>query len=129
MKKILFSYSREKILAVIITTILWSFFVVQAGDITKEVIAPIEFKFASNNMIVQNVSPENVDVELTGKNADFDLLGSSGIRAVIDTSGLNEGPNRIQITPDDIQTPNAFSVSGVTPKFIRFDLEPQQNGK
>lgn len=115
----------EKVLAILFTFFLWFTFVFQLGHINQEVSVPIEFRFLPKELVVDEVSPQDVLLTLSGRSSDFNLLkiGQEEIKVIVDTTGMPEGWNKVKLEEDAIQMPNkSISILDFSPKTIRFHI-------
>lgn len=124
-REMLFSYVPEKASALIVTSVLWFIFVVQTGTVSKIISVPIEFRSLESGAIVQNVLPAMVNIELSGKNSDFNILNPGDVRVIVDASQSVDGVNRTTLSSKNVRTSGVFSVNGISPTSVRFSIQKQ----
>lgn len=117
----------EKLLVLLVALVLWFSFVFQLGHVTKEFKVPVEFRFLDSSEQVTKITPPEIAVTLTGKSNDFELLDSKNLRAVIDASAFELGPQRVTIEERMIQAPRAISIIDFSPSTIRFEVEERKS--
>jgi diadenylate cyclase len=122
-----FSNFLTKVFSFSIALVLWFFFVFQSGVITQEFYAPIEFRFVPKDHKVENVSPREVKIILSGRNSDFQNYQGRGLNIVVNLADTKMGQQRVKVTQDDVSFPSYFKIVDVVPKEVTVTIVgPQQ---
>ena len=106
---------REKLLALVLASILWIAFGYQRETIRREFVLPIEYVNAPVELILEEPKVTEVRVLLTGTYQAFQLLNVERIKIAIDLSQIRPGAQEIILTRDMVKTPSNLSVSNITP--------------
>lgn len=117
---------KEKIASGVLASFLWYAFVVQlgAGTITRNFDVSIEFRFLPKEYVIEEISPAEISLALSGRNQDFSFLNPDRLKVAVDISNLKEGIQKYKITSNDVvNLPGFLSVIKLDPATIQFSIK------
>ncbi len=126
-RNLLFHNLREKIIAVVLAALLWFIFASPSGILSREFEVPIEVRFQPLGLIVET-NPKAVNITLSGRIQNFELLNPGGLKVLIDASEFREGTQKIKMEEKLISRPGAFSVTAFSPKTIQITAKKSAEG-
>lgn len=107
-----------KIASVVLAVAMWFLFVYQTGFITQEYVVPIEFRFLPKEYVIEEVTPDNVLVTISGSNTDFTNFDSRQLKVSVDLSKVGEGTLLLPISRQNLNLPTYFALEKVDPYSI-----------
>jgi YbbR domain-containing protein len=106
-----------KILAIAIAIGLW--WLVGRDPVVESIVtAPVEFRHAPDNLIMNSDTPFEVQVYITGPERIVRSLKPSDISAVLDLSGVKAGERTFDLGPKQVQVGRDLTVTRVVPSQI-----------
>jgi hypothetical protein len=112
---------REGLAATGIAVGLWAVVVPGSAMVTLERSAPIEIENLPKGWVIESIEPERVEVTLSGRRRDL-YLGDEVIRVRVDALLAQLGRRTFEISPDDVERPDAVEVAEIRPDRVRINL-------
>ncbi len=111
-----------KIISLILAVILWLFV---KSERTGEIglVIPVELSGLSSRLIVTNVTDETVNVRINGPLSQLERLVTKEIRARVDLSRSQPGPNSFEIRPENVNVPQGLKLSQISPSSVGVELD------
>jgi diadenylate cyclase len=106
---------REKIIALILSCILWIAFGYQKESIQRDFTVPVEYLNVSPDWVIEKPKITDVKVMLMGPPQAFQLLNPDTLKVSVDLSRIRQGWNEIALTKDMVRRPSDLIVAGITP--------------
>lgn len=122
MKKLLFENLSLKIVAFLLSIVLW-IFVTSRGQSEISMDVPIEFKNIPPGFEIVNQNIKRVSLNIKGHERLINNLKPTDIKVYIDLSKSKKGKNILYITRDDIRTPSGMRVSSINPSSVEVVME------
>ncbi|MEW6163119.1 MAG: CdaR family protein [Nitrospirota bacterium] len=122
MRKLLFKNLGLKIIAVLLSVILWVFATSRGlSEISLDV--PLEFKNTPQGLELMNRSVKVVGLNIKGQEGLIRNIKPSDIRVSIDLSKAKRGEGIYYISKDNIRLPHTVIVTNITPSYVKVLLE------
>jgi diadenylate cyclase len=109
---------REKAAALIVTFVLWFFFVHESRVNYESFMIPIEYESIPSHLVVQGSQPGNVEITLSGPKRSFYFFSHSNIRATIKLFDARVGRIKIGLTRTNFSVPDGFVLENIQPREI-----------
>ena len=131
--------SPEKIVSILLASVMWFFFSFQAGTIQRDFTLPVTYKNTGDTILIEDTMPKEVTVTLAarGKTA-FDFLDTKSLLVTIDSAKLATGTQKIALSSVEISRPSNFSVIAIAPqeitvavrsvKLVELAIQPKTSG-
>jgi len=118
----------EKLASVAIVITLWYLFVPgsRPTHVTYEV--PVNLQNLPADYVLEEVSPEKVDVTLTGATRDFYLFDPRRIGVSVDASLAKLGRRTFQISDDNVLRPKELTLESIHPSSVKISVRRVSNG-
>jgi hypothetical protein len=97
-------------------------FTYQNSFIQRKYIVPIEFKNLDKQYVVDDYSPEEINVTFSGLETDFKLVNVDNLKVVFNLSGVANGWHRIEIKKEQINFPSDISLVKIDPESIKIHI-------
>lgn len=108
-----------KIIALIFASVIWYFVAYQAGIVQKTYNVPITFDKLPENVLVENLSPKEVAVTVSGRGEVlFKNITPENFKIVIDGSTLQNGLHKKALTLKNVSIPPNLSLVKYDPESI-----------
>jgi uncharacterized protein (TIGR00159 family) len=107
--------SREKVVALILSCILWFAFGYQKESIRRDFIVPVEYINLSSDWMIDKPKAADVKIMLMGPQQAFGLLNPETLKVSLDLSQIREGRNEIVLSSEMIRKPSNLTVVGIAP--------------
>ncbi|MBI5115503.1 DNA integrity scanning protein DisA nucleotide-binding domain protein [Candidatus Poribacteria bacterium] len=108
----------EKAVAVLFSCGLWFVLVYQAGTISRDFVAPIEYHNLASDWFIEEPKPKEATVTLLGRKPAFDLMDPQTLIITLDVSALKEGPQQIVVSTNSVTHPSSLAVLSIEPDKI-----------
>jgi len=109
----------SKLLSIFLAVVLWFTFVYQIGVTNETFIVPIEFKFLSKEVTVEEITPAKMEITLSGNYRDLRNLDiARDLKVVIDAKNIVEGKQKIVVGESNIQYPPFLFLVEEKPKTV-----------
>lgn len=115
LKQFLTEHLFEKVVAVVVASILWVIFAHHTENIRRDFIVPIEYRNIAANRIIAEPKAKEVTVTLSGTEQKFSLLQPEDIKVSLDMSAIKDGENQIALTNDLVKNYSGLSVVNIEP--------------
>lgn len=122
MKKWLFHNFGLKIVAVLLSIVLW-LFVTSRGQSEMSLTVPIEFRNIPAGLEMVNNSAKTIDLNIRGQERFMQFIKSSDIRVSVDLGKAKKGEGVYYISRSDVLLPNSVSVTDIDPSSVRITFE------
>lgn len=106
---------REKIIALILSCILWIAFGYQRESVRRDFTVPVEYLNVSPDWVIEKPKVTDVKIMLMGPPQAFRLLNPDTLKLSVDLSQIHEGRNEIVFSGDMFRGPSNLTVVGITP--------------
>jgi diadenylate cyclase len=110
--------TKEKIIAIVLTCILWLMFGYQRESIRRDFNMPIEYLNVPSEWIIEEPKITEARVTLTGPTQAFQLLNTDTLKISLNLSQIQEGRQEFVLGRDMIRTPFNLSVVAIKPTRI-----------
>lgn len=109
----------NKLLSVFLATVLWFVFIYQIGVTSQIFTVPVEFKYLPKELIIDGISPNKVDLTLSGNYHDLrNLEVTRDLKVTIDAKNVVAGKQKIIIDDSNIEYPPFLSLVEKNTKMI-----------
>ncbi len=122
MKKLLLENLSLKIVAFLLSIVLW-IFVTSRGQSEISLDVPIEFKNIPSGFEIVNHSIKKVTLNIKGHERLINNLKPTDIKVYIDLNKSKKGKNIIYVTRNDIRMPGGIRVSSINPSSVEVVIE------
>jgi uncharacterized protein (TIGR00159 family) len=106
---------REKIIALLLSCILWIAFGYQKESIRRDFTVPLEYLNVSPDWVIEKPKITDVKIMLMGPPQAFGLLNPDTLKLSVDLSQIREGRNEITLSKEMVKRPSNLMVAGITP--------------
>jgi uncharacterized protein (TIGR00159 family) len=106
---------REKIIALVLSCILWIAFGYQKESVRRDFTVPLEYLNVPPAWVIDKPKIADVKIMLMGPPQAFGLLNPETLKLSVDLSNIREGTYAIPLTHDMIRRPSNLVVVGITP--------------
>jgi len=107
--------SREKIIAILLSCILWVAFGYQRESVRRDFTVPVEYLNVSPDWVIEKPKITDVKIMLMGPPQAFQLLNADTLKVSLDLSQLREGWYEIALSEDMVKKPSSLTVVGINP--------------
>ncbi len=111
------------VFSVLITLFFWVFLNFQNSMIQRKFTIPIQFEGLQNEYVVENYTPENAVVVLSGKETEFNLLKSESLQISVNLKNMKNGHYQMHLRENQIKKPANLSIVNIEPANISVDVE------
>lgn len=122
MKKLFSENLSLKIVAVLLSIVLW-IFVTSRGQSEISIDVPLEFKNITSGLEIVNHSVKTVSLNIKGQERLINNFKPTDIKVYIDLSKTKKGENIYHIARDDIKLPSGIIVSNINPSSVKVITE------
>jgi diadenylate cyclase len=109
---------REKVIAVVVTCVLWFFFVHEARVDFRTYVVPLTFENLPPTLVVEEADPAEVEITYSGARRSFYFVDAKRISAEVNMFGVHAGAYRRTISRSDISTPEGLSIENIQPNQV-----------
>lgn len=109
---------REKAAAVVITFVLWFFFVHESRVNYESFMVPLEYESIPSHVVMQESRPSEVEVTLSGPKRSFYFFNRSKIKATVKLFDAETGRNKIELTRSNFSIPDGFLLENIQPREV-----------
>jgi hypothetical protein len=99
--------------------VLWLAFANRVETVNRTYTVPVEYRNAPSGWVIENPSPEQVKVSLTGQERAFNFDHTTLVVS-LDVKTLKEGSHSIPITDKNLNLPKGLSVTDISPGMFTF---------
>ncbi len=117
-KKWLAKNSKTLGVSFLVASIVWLVFTYQTSVVQRKFTVPVEFKDVPPGYVVEDYTPEEFIISLSGQESDFNLLNPNTLKVSLGLSQMKAGWRQIVIKKEDISYPGAFSLVKIDPERI-----------
>ncbi len=110
--------SREKIIALLLSCILWVAFGYQKDSVRRDFTVPVEYLNVSPDWVIEKPKIIGVKIMLMGPPQAFQLLNPDTLKVSVDLSQVREGSHEIALSKDMVKKPNSLTVVEISPAQI-----------
>ncbi|MFH1079912.1 MAG: diadenylate cyclase [Pseudomonadota bacterium] len=107
--------SREKIIALLLSCVLWVAFGYQKETVQRDFTVPVEYLNVSPDWVIEKPKITDVKIMLMGAPQAFQLLNPETLKVSVDLSQVREGPHEIALSKDMVNKPSSLTVVGINP--------------
>ncbi|MDO9559098.1 MAG: diadenylate cyclase [Syntrophales bacterium] len=107
--------SREKIIALLLSCILWVAFGYQKESVRRDFTVPVEYLNVSPDWVIEKPKITDVEIMLMGPPQAFQLLNPDSLKVSVDLSQVREGRHEIALSKDMVKKPSSLTVVGINP--------------
>jgi YbbR domain-containing protein len=111
--------SREKAIAILLACGLWLAIGYQTGSVRRDFVVPIEYRNLASDLIIEEPSPKEVTVTLTGSEQAFNLLNPQLLKISLDMSKVHEGNQKLVLERNNLRYLPNLSVMRIEPGRIQ----------
>ncbi|NLP03189.1 MAG: hypothetical protein GX089_11890 [Fibrobacter sp.] len=113
------SNARLKLVSLFLSIVLWLAFANRVETVNRTYTVPVEYRNAPSGWVIENPSPEQVKVSLTGQERAFNFDHTTLVVS-LDVKTLKEGSHSIPITDKNLNLPKGLSVTDISPGMFTF---------
>ena len=110
-----------KCAALALGTLLW--FTVSGHEIERRIWVPVSYSNVPDSFKIIGSQMEGVSVYVRGDDNRISTLAEGDIRVIVNLDSGLEGPNEIQLQPEDVIAPLGVQVSQIDPSNVTVTLE------
>jgi YbbR domain-containing protein len=118
MRRLLFENIGLKIVAVLLSVLLWVF-VTSRGQSEISIDVPLEFKDIPQGLELVNYSAKEISLSIKGQERLIKSIRPADIQAYINLSKTKKGESIYYITRDDIKLPPAIDIINISPSSVK----------
>lgn len=115
---------REKVLAFLLSAVLWFFMVHESKLVQRNYILPVEYANMPNNMKLVDMQPDKIQVKLSGPRRNF-YFSKDKIRLQIRLFDVDVGEQVVPLSYSDISIPEGTEVEYFEPQQIKVHISSQ----
>ena len=116
---------REKAIALAVTVFLWFFFVHESRIDYRSYIIPVEYNNIPQNLVVQKISPPEVEITFSGPRRSFYFMTEEKIKVYLKLFDARPGELRRAITRTNLTFPDGLSLENVQPGGVTVTIKPR----
>jgi len=120
--------SREKVLAVVASVMLWVLFVLGAKNWRQAYEVAAAVHGLPSGMSVVRVEPEKIRVVFSGQMRDFYWFDDEEVAVRLDLAQAGRGVNRVRLSDEDVIRPARFRLEQIDPLSVEVDLSGPSGG-
>lgn len=110
-----------KLASLTAAVLLWLILVYQLQTVQRTYLVPIEYRNVPENLLIEDPTPAQVRVSLSGPEGIFSLFHPETAVVSLDMTGIREGRQEIAITEDNLKRPPALFVDQMQPRSVWFN--------
>jgi diadenylate cyclase len=114
---------REKAIALVVTILLWFFFVHEAKVEFQTFTIPVEYNNLSSPLVVERIEPEEVEITFSGPRRAFYLVRANNMKVMLKLFDAREGELRKLITRTNVTFPEGIALENIQPNEIVIKIE------
>lgn len=107
--------TKEKIIAIILASVLWLMFGYQRESVRRDFTIPIEYLNVPSDWVIEEPKTTEARVTLAGPSQAFQLLNTDTLKISLNLSQIQDIKQEIVLTRDMIRTPFNLSVVSIKP--------------
>jgi diadenylate cyclase len=107
--------TKEKIIAIILASVLWLMFGYQRESVRRDFTIPIEYLNVPSDWVIEEPKITEARVTLAGPSQAFQLLHTDTLKISLNLSQIQDVKQEIVLTRDMIRTPFNLSVVSIKP--------------
>jgi diadenylate cyclase len=111
--------TREKVIAIILSAILWLTFGYQREVVRRDIIVPIEYTKVPPNWRIDEPRVTEAKIFLKGPAQAFQLLDEHSLKLSLNLSPIAANKREFSLDKDMVNTPSSLSVTEIAPDKIR----------
>ncbi len=116
--------ARTKIFAAGLACLFWFFLAYRAETIQRTFAVPIEYRNLPFDWVLEGRKPAEAMVTLSGSERAFRLMNPVTLRLSLDLGSIQQGPQRLLISEEDLRRPNNLRVYRIEPNVIAIEAYP-----
>lgn len=109
---------REKVLAVLVTSLLWFFFVHEARIDYRTFLLPVQYENLPSHMVIQEEEPVEVEITLSGPRRAFYFFNRNRTNVSVNLAGIKKGIIKRTISRSDVTAPEGLLIENIQPSQI-----------
>jgi diadenylate cyclase len=117
---------REKIAAIVLAVVLWTFVVEQSQVIFREFEVPVNYALVPGGLQVSTVQPARVKVTFAAKRREFSSFGEQDVKLVLNLWDAKRGRLVCPINAGSLSFPNAFELEDVNPRHVVLEIREKK---
>ena len=111
--------TREKVIAIILSIILWIIFGYQREVVRRDIIIPIEYTNVPPNWQIDEPRVTEAKIFLKGPAQAFQLLNERSLKLSLDLSSIAGKKREFTLDKDMVNAPSSLSITEIAPGKIR----------
>lgn len=116
-----------KVASVSLAVLFWLIFSFSAGVVNQTFTVPLETRFLSKDLVIDQVLPENIEVTVSGRERDLRNFDNRQVKAFVDVPGATAGWEIIHLSKDNINLPSYVTVTKIFPQTVQIVLKQIKN--
>lgn len=113
---------REKVIAIVATSLLWFFFVHEARIDYRTYALPVKYENLSAKLVIQELEPYEIEITLSGPRRAFYFFNQNRINISLNLSGAKKGVIKRTITRSDVSSPEGLFIENIQPNQISLHI-------
>lgn len=109
---------REKAIALIVTIALWFFFVHESKIAYRSFLIPLEYDSIPAQLMVERITPPEVEVTFSGPRRSFYFMSESKIRVFLKLYNAQPGTIKRTITRSNVTFPEGLTIENIQPNEV-----------
>jgi uncharacterized protein (TIGR00159 family) len=114
---------KEKATAIVVTSVLWFFFVHEARTDRRSYLLPVQYEGLPSGLTVERIDPPEIEATFSGSRRSFYFLGPERFKVLLRLSNVREGVARRSITKSNVDFPEGIALEGLQPGEVRIYLQ------
>jgi len=110
---------REKIVAIVLASVMWLVFGYQREFIRQDFVLPVEYRNLPTQWVMDEPKITEAKATLMGPEQAFRLLDPKTLKISLDLAGIREGEQNVVITRDMVRIPSNLSLEGIKPDAVQ----------
>jgi uncharacterized protein (TIGR00159 family) len=113
---------KEKSTAIVLTIVLWFFFVHEGRLTYKTFVVPVDYTNLQTALKVSDIKPDKVEITLSGKRRNFYFINDRRVRLVLNLEGDQEGFHIKPVQKSNLIVPENLELENISPQKVKIVL-------
>jgi uncharacterized protein (TIGR00159 family) len=114
--------SREKIIALVMTSALWFVLVYGSKLVYKTYTVPIEYSALPTGLTVEEIAPKEIEVSFSGPRRAFYFFNINEVKVILKLWNVKEGRHSFKIAKSYLSFPQGIGLENLEPSVVRVNI-------
>jgi len=114
--------SREKIIALVMTSALWFVLVYGSKLVYKTYTVPIEYSALPTGLTVEEITPKEIEVSFSGPRRAFYFFNTNEVKVILKLWNVKEGRHSFKIAKSYLSFPQGIGLENLEPSVVRVNI-------